>query len=1003
MFQKLIDLFNILYDLKVASRRFDYKHYRETSPDLERFSDLQLLVHYCMLGWRDGRDPSPDFSSSRYLEAYPDIAAAQINPFTHFLSKGRKEGREGRPEIPMDAELSRLAPHFDLGYYRACSPDLAHVSDQNLLEHFHITGWREGRDPSSDFSVEAYLAENRDVASARINPFLHFLTEGRAENRQAVRPLPRAWEHLTEAQITRLEDRFDADFYRKSCDDLTGNPRELLAHYIDTGWKKGYDPSPDFSGEFYSNTYKDTKGICPLIHSVLDDYPRARRERADLPQRFTFNRDAVTVPHHLITVLKNGDQYKDVKPPDALTPENGLEMHWVIPDFPKGRGSGGHMTIFRIIRYFEQFGHRTTIWIEQPVFHKTAADAYDDIIKYFQCVESDVRFVEDGFFQTRGDAVIATGWTTAYYVEAARGFAAKYYFVQDHETEFYPAGADRKLASLTYGFDLACLCVGPWVEQIMREQYGRWSRGFHLAYDHDVYHDMRDGPDFAHRITRPNECLKIAVYAREHTARRCVHLALMGLGLLGLRRSDFEVHLFGQDEMPFRETPFHAYNHGLLDDKALAQLYNECDLGLCFSATNYSLVPQEMMAAGLPVVELDGQSTRAVFPDDVVTMVGPDPDAICDGISALLDDPDKRKAQKEAAAGWVSAFDWEEFARGIEKAMLSYLREIGKVTTTPDVIPSRELMLDVVIPTYNGLAEVTQVIEALRAQRLRDNMQIYCIDSSSTDGTTEWLKCQPDIALTVIGQTEFQHGRTRNQAAAEGKGPFIAFLTQDATPAGTGWATDIVKMMRHFPQAAGLFGRHLPYPQHSLRTRQDITWHFQGMLQHPLALSRHTDRVRWKNGDRAWRQLLHFYSDNNSALRRSIWQDIPYPETDFGEDQLWARTIIEAGHTKLYAPTAAVYHSHEFTPQEAYERSQIEGHFFYKYFGYQLGEGSRDELETRIRLAQEALVSWARTYQVPTEELQRQQDITAHKYHGWRDGRIAAQQAEVGANQSVSL
>lgn len=107
--------------------------------------------------------------------------------------------------------------------------------------------------------------------------------------------------------------------------------------------------------------------------------------------------------------------------------------------------------------------------------------------------------------------------------------------------------------------------------------------------------------------------------------------------------------------------------------------------------------------------------------------------------------------------------------------------------------------------------------------------------------------------------------------------------------------------------------------------------------------------------------------------------------------------IIEAGHTKLYAPTAAVYHSHDFTPDEAYERSWTEGHFFWNHFGYELGEGSREALEERLRDAQNALVTWARTYNISAEELLRQQDITAHKYHGWRDGRLAAQQTADGS------
>ena len=39
--------------------------------------------------------------------------------------------------------------------------------------------------------------------------------------------------------------------------------------------------------------------------------------------------------------------------------------------------------------------------------------------------------------------------------------------------------------------------------------------------------------------------------------------------------------------------------------------YAEAAVGLCLSLTNYSLIPQEMMACGLPCVDLAGGSTDA--------------------------------------------------------------------------------------------------------------------------------------------------------------------------------------------------------------------------------------------------------------------------------------------------------------------------------------------------------------------------------------------------------
>ena len=45
--------------------------------------------------------------------------------------------------------------------------------------------------------------------------------------------------------------------------------------------------------------------------------------------------------------------------------------------------------------------------------------------------------------------------------------------------------------------------------------------------------------------------------------------------------------------------------------EVLAWRYSEATVGLCLSLTNYSLIPQEMMACGLPCVDLAGGSTEA--------------------------------------------------------------------------------------------------------------------------------------------------------------------------------------------------------------------------------------------------------------------------------------------------------------------------------------------------------------------------------------------------------
>jgi hypothetical protein len=74
---------------------------------------------------------APYFDSAFYLEKYPDIAAAGLDPLQHFIEHGLAEGR-----LPN--------PLFDPAYYLGRYPDVA-ASGMNPLQHYAEIGAQEGR------------------------------------------------------------------------------------------------------------------------------------------------------------------------------------------------------------------------------------------------------------------------------------------------------------------------------------------------------------------------------------------------------------------------------------------------------------------------------------------------------------------------------------------------------------------------------------------------------------------------------------------------------------------------------------------------------------------------------------------------------------------------------------------------------------------------------------------------------------------------------------------
>ncbi len=242
----------------------------------------------------------------------------------------------------------------------------------------------------------------------------------------------------------------------------------------------------------------------------------------------------------------------------------------------------------------------------------------------------------------------------------------------------------------------------------------------------------------------------------------------------------------------------------------------------------------------------------------------------------------------------------------------------------------------VIIPTKNPGPIFKAVLQAVLAQDVGFAFEVLIIDSGSTDGTVEAVSAidDPRVRLHEIPPGDFGHGRTRNLGISMTQARFCVFLTHDALPADRGWLANMVATAESAPDIAGVFGRHVAYPEASPFTRLELEMHFDGFRHHPVV--RLADAPERYASDVGWRQFAHFFSDNNALVRRSVWQEIPYPDVDFAEDQIWAQKVVEAGWAKAYAHDAAVYHSHDYTLVERLQRSFDEAYAFRRLFGYRL-------------------------------------------------------------------
>jgi hypothetical protein len=131
------------------------------------------------------------------------------------------------------------------------------------------------------------------------------------------------------------------------------------------------------------------------------------------------------------------DSAQDSRGYHAAPATGPLRIGWVCT--PPGAGSGGHTTLFRMVRAMEDRGHQCTLFLydrnsDDPSRH------VETIRRHWPALNADVRSATDGLEGV--DAVVASSWASAHVVAArAPRTAHPFYFIQDYEPYFYPRGA----------------------------------------------------------------------------------------------------------------------------------------------------------------------------------------------------------------------------------------------------------------------------------------------------------------------------------------------------------------------------------------------------------------------------------------------------------------------------------------------------------------------------------------------------------------------------------
>ena len=183
---------------------------------------------------------------------------------------------QNEKQIFVEIEKSGL---FDPIWY---SNHYINVSKSKLppLLHYVYKGWIRGYNPSALFDTNFYLNNYTDVKKANICPLVHFVKYGQKEGRKIID----IFKIDNIIEITKNSRLFNEKWYKNNYQEVTLSKLSAIEHFVTIGWKKGYNPSPEFDTLYYLNTYPDVKkaNVNPLLHYILFGKKEGRRSKIKL-------------------------------------------------------------------------------------------------------------------------------------------------------------------------------------------------------------------------------------------------------------------------------------------------------------------------------------------------------------------------------------------------------------------------------------------------------------------------------------------------------------------------------------------------------------------------------------------------------------------------------------------------------------------------------------------------------------------------------------------------
>lgn len=213
--------------------------------------------------------------------------------------------------------------------------------------------------------------------------------------------------------------------------------------------------------------------------------------------------------------------------------------------------------------------------------------------------------------------------------------------------------------------------------------------------------------------------------------------------------------------------------------------------------------------------------------------------------------------------------------------------------------------VSIIIRTYNEQKHIDNLLKSICEQDFpMDKLQVVMVDSGSNDKTLDIVSKYP-VEIVHIKPEDFTFGYSLNKGIEHANGEYIIMISAHCYPIDNNWISNMIMPFNKDDKTGVVYGK---------QRGKDTTKY-----------SEHQIFKTWFPEKTISKQSTPFCNNANCAIRRSLWEKYQYNEKLTGlEDLDWAKEMHKKGYHICYQPDAGIYHIHDETYSQIYNRYRRE-------------------------------------------------------------------------------